>query len=891
MAAQYIPIKRISTLDTPIKAEKLDGSLFTTENQAHEFIISVRKNGVKQTATGSVSGKFIRANGTTIFLQGSIVDGDAVVRLHQDCYNVQGRFTFNIFNTQSGVTTCIYSAVGKIDMGSTETVIDAGDVVPDVADVVAKQEEMTQVIADARTATTAANTAATNVGSIVARPYSPPYKAGEHCTQNGNLYKAKQDIPSDEEWTASHWTQTVVGDELTDLKSALTDNIGAKIISFTSGGYIQCNTGTANIDSPNVNNNYRYAVVPCTAGDTFIVSAKGASAGRAWAFANASKTVLAVADASVTVSNLYLTAPQNSAYLIINDNNTGVQSYYGPLIKDVIQNLSESVEDIKGEYSDADLWESGTISITTGSDSASPSRLRTKNYINENISKVFTETDSVYVFYLLAWSKSGTYIGGWNGTSFGKDASYVYLVHELDIKELSKKYPDYIFKLIARKTTNSNISESEGKEYKFAYRNYVEHDSLDIIKKDFEYGKSYGVGLCWDWWLKANTTDIWGNEYIGFVDENANVGVMKRNADGSCEYKTLGKSYNNDDHNGLAVLLLADGRLLCIGAGGHGVDNRVLVYRSKEPYSISDFDDFSFTVTDRNNYKYRLTYSQPFYYNGKIFNFMRCHTLLNNSDDATGYICLMSSDNGDTWTEYTAFVNQDAYITFSVVSGENGLLRFIAGNNPATYGDTKFYGGFVDLATEKITNLSDTEIGSFAILAGSVNVQSSANYSSMTELANQRDGSKLGRLFTCAVTPKASTVFLMAHSDDASSKDFTYELYSNGTVIPIGKSGVPFGNNHYTSGICFGCTENHMYYSKALTNQADGAHELHMVKVNNGAIQFDEIIHTSAICMIRPLYCGSGDVLVNIGKYNDQNTDGTYNSSFVNWNLSPLFIT
>lgn len=259
MAAQYIPIKRISSLDTPIKAEKLDGSLFTTENQAHEFIISVRKNGVKQTVTGSVSGKFIRANGTTIFLQGSIVDGDAVVRLHQDCYNVQGRFTFNIFNTQSGVTTCIYSAVGKIDMGSTETVIDAGDVVPDVSDVVAKQEEMTQVIADARTATTAANTAATNVGSIVAGPYSAPYNAGEYCTQNGNLYNAKQDIPEDEEWTASHWTQIVMGDEVTDLKSALNIygisplyfwNIGKNI---SSSGALQNNTSTALTSIFNVN--------------------------------------------------------------------------------------------------------------------------------------------------------------------------------------------------------------------------------------------------------------------------------------------------------------------------------------------------------------------------------------------------------------------------------------------------------------------------------------------------------------------------------------------------------------------------------------------------------------------------------------------------------------
>lgn len=223
MAAQYIPIKRISSLDTPIKAEKLDGSLFTTENQAHEFIISVRKNGVKQTVTGSVSGKFIRANGTTIFLQGSIVDGDAVVRLHQDCYNVQGRFTFNIFNTQSGVTTCIYSAVGKIDMGSTETVIDAGDVVPDVSDVVAAQEAAQATINAANAAAQTANTAAQNVGSIVARPYSSSltYTAGDYCTNNGSLYKANQDISTAEEWTASHWTQIVMGDEVACLKSAL----------------------------------------------------------------------------------------------------------------------------------------------------------------------------------------------------------------------------------------------------------------------------------------------------------------------------------------------------------------------------------------------------------------------------------------------------------------------------------------------------------------------------------------------------------------------------------------------------------------------------------------------------------------------------------------------
>ena len=222
MAAQYVAIKRISSLDTPITAEKLDGSLFTTEKQAHEFIISVRKNGVKQTVTGSVSGKFIRANGTTIFLQGSISNGDAVVRLHQDCYNVQGRFTFNIFNTQSGVTTCIYSAVGKMDMGSTETVIDAGDVVPDISDVVAKQEEMTQVIEDARTATAAANQAAVAGDSKFVR------------------YDSSQSLTSAQKSTARSNIDSPSNSELSELETSVADlpiirnNISANTSNITS---------------------------------------------------------------------------------------------------------------------------------------------------------------------------------------------------------------------------------------------------------------------------------------------------------------------------------------------------------------------------------------------------------------------------------------------------------------------------------------------------------------------------------------------------------------------------------------------------------------------------------------------------------------------------------
>lgn len=242
--AEYITIKRRVSLDAPIAPESLPGFTYMTEHQAHEFIISVRKNGEKETITGSVSAKVIRPNGTTIFLQGSISDGDAVIRLHQDCYNIPGRLKISIFNTSGGVTTCIYSATYTNDRSTTDNVIDAGDVVPDISDVVAKQEEMTQVIADARTATSAANTAAQNVGNIVARAYSASatYKAGDYCTQNGNLYKANQDISTAEEWTASHWTQIVMGDEVAGVKSALGNNI-FQLGALVSDSYVK-NDGT-----------------------------------------------------------------------------------------------------------------------------------------------------------------------------------------------------------------------------------------------------------------------------------------------------------------------------------------------------------------------------------------------------------------------------------------------------------------------------------------------------------------------------------------------------------------------------------------------------------------------------------------------------------------------
>ena len=681
-------------------------------------------------------------------------------------------------------------------------------------------------------------------------------------------------------------------------------------------------------------------------------------------------------------------------------------------VVDAINEVEDDVEDLKtlliSSGYNADLWEQGTIMASSGVNDTSNSRIRTKNYLADNIVGLNTDETSDYVFYLFAWNSAGTYVGIWNGTTYTTtfDADTM-LIHTIDISMLRSLHPGYQFKVVGRKLSGNYIpiTPSESTNYIFSYikvvllTDYIRNN--ERIYNDVKYKKNYNCGLTWDWWIRSNAHDKWGNEYIGFIGEDGYVGIMKKNTDGSSEYTKLGASQNNDDHNAIAVLLLDDGRILCIGAGGHGHNNKVLVYRSVNPYSIEKFDDFSYSISDRNGYSYELTYSQPFLYNGTIYNFMRGHATINNTSDSTGYLCLKSTDNGETWSEYVAFYNLDPYITFSDVEVESGLLRYIAGNNPTTIGDTYFKGGFVNLATEKITNLADAEIGSFSQLTGSFNVQTAAKFSQMTSLTKQTNNGKLGRLFTCAKTPKSSTVFLMAHSDDENAFDFTYQLYANGSIIALGKSGIPFGNKHYVNGACFGYgnyTKSDIYYIKTIpenigqpltftsggyincrdstadinsptanpnyrysvtpctsgdiftvnakgaslgrawafiqsdgtviqraddsvtvtnlilkapansaylivndnntgTNSyvgapyADGSHEIHKVTINNGTIETDVVIYTASMSLIRPLYCGCGKLLVSCGHYNDQNLDGTYDQSFLNWNLSPLFVS
>lgn len=193
-------IKKVMNLDNSIPEDSLNGYLFSNENKGHKFIISCTKGGELQTLTGSVTVRFMRANNTTILLgQGGsdgrenyaqIVDGNAEVTLHPDCYNVPGRFKISVFNISGDTVSCIYVGVGTVSRTQNGELIDSGEIVPSI-------DELVGYIDDCITATENAEAAADHaVRYDVAQTLTEAQKAQARTNINASSQSDVDDLKS-----------------------------------------------------------------------------------------------------------------------------------------------------------------------------------------------------------------------------------------------------------------------------------------------------------------------------------------------------------------------------------------------------------------------------------------------------------------------------------------------------------------------------------------------------------------------------------------------------------------------------------------------------------------------------------------------------------------------
>lgn len=154
----------------------------------------------------------------------------------------------------------------------------------------------------ANSATAAAGSATTAAGSATAAGQS----ADQAAASAASVSSASQQISQN---------ATDIG----LLKADLTDITGNEIInSWTMQRYIKTDVDPINISSPVVNSGYAYVVIPCTDGDEFTLTGTGAVAAGLWTFIDSSGYKLSQSAANAVATNLVLTAPSNSAYLVIN---------------------------------------------------------------------------------------------------------------------------------------------------------------------------------------------------------------------------------------------------------------------------------------------------------------------------------------------------------------------------------------------------------------------------------------------------------------------------------------------------------------------------------------------------------------------------------------------
>ena len=144
-----IEVKRTVELDDLLRVDALNGVAFTNENMAHRFTITCLRGGQPYALSGTISGRFMRADGTTVNVTGgTITNGVASIVLPRDCYNVVGRFQLAILCTAGSSALCIYAAVGHITRSADGTVIDTGTVLPS-ADELRDQLEQPATLIDA----------------------------------------------------------------------------------------------------------------------------------------------------------------------------------------------------------------------------------------------------------------------------------------------------------------------------------------------------------------------------------------------------------------------------------------------------------------------------------------------------------------------------------------------------------------------------------------------------------------------------------------------------------------------------------------------------------------------------------------------------------------------
>lgn len=117
--------------------------MLTGDNLAHTWRVRVFDGGGTVALTGAtVTGYFVRTDGNTVAVQGSVEGSTAIVTLAQACYAFEGDLKGVMRLTLGGKTVTLSVLTLMVRKVLTDAIIDPGNVIPSLEDLLAQIEAM-----------------------------------------------------------------------------------------------------------------------------------------------------------------------------------------------------------------------------------------------------------------------------------------------------------------------------------------------------------------------------------------------------------------------------------------------------------------------------------------------------------------------------------------------------------------------------------------------------------------------------------------------------------------------------------------------------------------------------------------------------------------------------
>lgn len=124
-------------LKRPVKINRLDGNVFSQDNEGNLIGVELFDNGEPAVISGTVSGMVIRADGGTVAISsGTLSENKCSVVLPSAAYAVPGLISVFIKLTSSGRTTTVCAVVAMCYRSSTDIAIDPGTIIPSIQDLI-----------------------------------------------------------------------------------------------------------------------------------------------------------------------------------------------------------------------------------------------------------------------------------------------------------------------------------------------------------------------------------------------------------------------------------------------------------------------------------------------------------------------------------------------------------------------------------------------------------------------------------------------------------------------------------------------------------------------------------------------------------------------------------